>query len=183
MAAEYDRKFERSRPDRHLRDFIDRLPAKSHVLDLGCGPGRSAAFIMEAGHSVDAIDACESFVSAALERGVAARHATFDEIDGRNCYGGVWANFSLLHTSREDFSRHLSAIAVSLTPGGVLHLGMKEGTGERRDKLGRFYSYYSEDELRGHVEMVGLTVSSTIMGEEAGLAGNVEPWIIMVAHA
>ena len=60
---------------------------------------------------------------------------------------------------------------------------MKEGVGERRDKLGRFYSYYSENELRRLVEAAGLKVDSVEKGKEAGLAGEVEPWIIMVAHA
>ena len=77
----------------------------------------------------------------------------------------------------------MSAISSALAPTGVLHLGMKEGTGESRDKLGRFYSYYAEDELRKLVEKVGLSVSRVEKGKEAGLAGNVEPWIIMVAHA
>lgn len=183
MAGEYDRKFERAKPDRHLSAFIARLPDKSHVLDLGCGPGRSAAFILEAGHTVDAVDACETFVAAAQDRGITARKATFDDFDGQGSYGGVWANFSLLHASRQELPRHLSAIASALAPEGILHLGMKEGVGERRDKLGRFYSYYSENELRRLVEAAGLKVDSVEKGKEAGLAGEVEPWIIMVAHA
>jgi SAM-dependent methyltransferase len=183
MADEYDRMFERTEPDRHLSDFLDLLPASSHVLDLGCGPGRSAAFMMEAGHTVDAVDACEAFVVAARNRGVLARKATFHEIGGSELYGGVWANFSLLHAVRDDFVRHLSAISSALIKRGVLHLGMKEGVGERRDKLGRLYTYYSEYELRGLVKQAGLEVISVKKGKEAGLAGDVEPWVIMVAHA
>ena len=183
MAGEYAGKFDRAEPDRHLRAFLGRLPAGSHVLDLGCGPGQSAAFMLESGHTVDAVDASDAFVAAARDRGVSARKATFDEISGSEIYGGVWANFSLLHAARKDFIRHLSAIALALTPGGLLHLGLKEGAGERRDKLGRFYTYYSEVELRGLLEDAGLIVISVDKGEEAGLAGKVEPWIIMVAHA
>ena len=36
-ARDYDNRFRRDRPDRHLQAFIGLLPAGARVLDLGCG--------------------------------------------------------------------------------------------------------------------------------------------------
>ena len=98
-------------------------------------------------------------------------------------YHGIYANFALLHSKRADFMRQITECYQSLHPGGVLHLGMKLGTGEARDALGRFYTYYSAQELRDTLEHAGFTITHTQDGEEPGLAGPVEPYTMIFAHA
>ena len=56
---------------------------------------------------------------------------------------------------------------------------MKIGEGSYRDKFDRYYSYYSEDELRKILESAGFSVEHVELGEASGLAGNVEPWIAL----
>ncbi|MEO0957987.1 MAG: hypothetical protein AAFY66_05895 [Pseudomonadota bacterium] len=46
-------------------------------------------------------------------------------------------------------------IARALRPAGRLYLGLNEGTGERRDALGRRYSYFELGELRTHLVAAG----------------------------
>ena len=58
-----------------------------------------------------------------------------------------------------------------------------ENTGEERDGLGRFYTYYTEQELTGLLAEAGLTVTYRREGCERGLSGKDEPWIALVAHA
>ncbi len=165
-----------------LADFAATLPQGGHVLDLGCGPGDSARRFLDAGFTVDAVDAVPAMVSRAKELGVPARQATFDQIDTLDTYDGIWANFSLLHAPRAEFPGHLARLHRALKPGGRLHIGMKLGTGEARDRLGRFYTYYSEDELMRHLTEAGFTPTITRHGAGTGLDGTRSPWIWVQAN-
>ncbi|MDW4550244.1 class I SAM-dependent methyltransferase [Defluviimonas sp. D31] len=183
-AADYAARFAADRPDRHLVGFIAALPKGAWVLDLGCGPADASAFMRAAGLIPDPVDAAPAMVALANARhAIGARLATFDEIEAQAAYDGIWANFSLLHAPRADLPRHLAALHRALTPGGLLHIGMKTGTGEGRDALDRFYTYVGRDELLGLLAAAGFTVTGTDEGIETGLAGTPDPWIIVRAHA
>lgn len=174
----------RNRPDRDLRAFMQALPAGAEVLDLGCGPGNSAAILQEAGFKVEAMDASAEMVAMARDRyGVNARQAVFDDLSGTDLYDGVWANFSLLHAPKSDMPRHLAALRDAIKPGGVLHIGLKLGEGEHRDKIGRLYSYYEEAELVALLEAAGFRPRTPRFGEEAGLSGEVAKFIILLCDA
>jgi len=170
--------------DKRLIRFIERCPKGGRVLDLGCGPGASAAAMAQAGLIVEATDASAAMVDmAAKHPGVTARQATFDEISGTALYDGVWANFCLLHAPRADMPRHLSALHRSLKPGGCLHIGLKLGQGEARDKIGRLYTYYTQAELEGLLTDAGFTIDSHRLGNGVGLDGSASDWITVAAHA
>lgn len=113
---------------------------------------------------------------------IGARVMTFDDLDAVAAYEGVWANFSLLHADRADLPRYLGAIARALTPAGVLHIGMKTGAGQARDKLERFYTYVSVAELRDLLAKAGFDILAAEEGRERGCAGDVEPFVIMRAR-
>lgn len=166
-----------------LKTFIGGLPKGAHVLDLGCGPGVSAAVMAEAGMTVDATDAVPEMVAMAdAHPGVCARVARFEDIDGTDLYDGIWANFSLLHAPKADMPAHLARLRTALKPGGLFHIGLKTGTGEHRDKIGRFYAYYTEDELSDLLKDAGFTPFSSVTGSEPGLSGEDAPWVCMAAH-
>jgi len=154
-----------------LAEFVSELPEGAHVLDLGCGPGDSAHRFQKAGFTVDAVDASPAMVSRARELGVPARVATFDEIGGQDIYDGVWASYSLLHAPRDDMPGTLARLRRALKPGGRLHIGMKLGTGEARDSLGRLYVYYTEPELVGLLQAAGFTPTIRETRTDTGLDG------------
>ncbi len=182
-ARDYADRFATGSPGPRLTAFIDSLPKGGRVLDLGCGPGRAAAVMKAAGLDVDAWDASPEMAALAADRfGLAVRIATFDDLDATEIYDGVYANFSLLHAPKADMPGHLAAIARALKPGGHLHLGLKTGTGEGRDSLGRFYAYYTDPELTGLLAAAGITILTRATGAEAGLGGTVDPWIILKAR-
>lgn len=184
-AAEYaDMTDDHNGDDPRLVAFITACPAGGKVLDLGCGPGASAAVMAQAGLDVDAVDASSEMVALAGKHpGVAARVASFDDLTERAVYDGIWANFSLLHAPRADFPRYLAAIHAALTPKGAFMIGMKLGDGEVRDGIGRFYTYYGEDELVAHLTKVGFTVIDRTYGSGPGLDGSLSDWISISAHA
>lgn len=182
-AADYAEMIARMAPDPLLAAFIAALPRGARVLDLGCGPGWAAARMAAAGLAVEATDAVPEMVAmAARHRGVSARQASFDEISGTDTHDGIWANFSLLHAPRAALPRHLAALHRALRPGGLLHIAMKLGTGERRDRFGRLYTFVTAEELDDLLVQAGFTPGSRHMGRVTGLAGDREDWIAITAH-
>ena len=165
-----------------LQEFLVKLPEGADVLDLGCGPGMSSVEFQNAGHLVDAVDGSAAMVERALANGVNARQALFSEIDGREFYDGIWANFSLLHLPKAEFEPTLSRLRATLKPDGVFHIGMKIGTGEDRDRLGRFYSYYQPEELEAALERSGFTPLTRTLGAGRGLEGSISEYMVVLSH-
>ncbi len=166
-----------------LAGFIDRLPKGARILDLGCGPGAHAAVMHQHGFDVVATDASAAMVEMARKHeGIEVRHATFDDLAEQNEFDGIWAHFSLLHAPRDQFPYHLSRIARALKPGGFFQIGLKTGEGEKRDHLGRFYTFYTAEQLREHLRKAQFSIISEMTGEDVGLAGTLDPWIEILAR-
>ncbi len=163
--------------------FADAISAGGYVLDLGSGPGSDSAFLMRQGLKVRALDATPAFVDHARENGVDAHLGTFEDVTEEAEYDGIYASFSLLHAPRADFPRHLSAIHRALKPGGQLFLGMKLGTGEHRDDLDRYYTYYSQPEIETALADAGFTLDRCVTGMGKGLAGSYDGFVLVFAHA
>lgn len=170
-------------PGSILQSFMDAVKKGSYVLDLGCGPGNSAALMRKYGLKVDPVDASGEMVAHANKTyDINARQATFDDLEEYHTYDGVWANFSLLHAPIKDFPRYLAAIHKALLPDGIFHIGMKLGNGMHRDSIGRMYSYYTEDALTQHLSDRGFKILNKTFGEEPGLSGEIAPWITILAR-
>jgi len=166
--------------DQHLLDFISRFESNDFILDLGCGPAISSATMREHGLRVDPVDASKEMVKMANTTfDIGARQAGFEEINAKDTYEGVWANFSLLHATAEEFPRILQALKYAMKAKGIFYLGMKIGQGSARDKYERFYSYYSQDELVAHLVRAGFVVENVALGEAMGMAEEMEPWIAL----
>lgn len=167
-----------------LTSFIQAVPDGGTVLDLGCGPGASAAIMAREGLQVQAMDASAEMVRlASAQPGVTARQAAFSDLEAEGGYDGIWANFSLLHATRAEFPALLAAIHRALKPKGIFFIAMKLGQGEGPDRLGRYYTYYTEDELKTHLHQAGFTVTDERYGSGTGLDGSVSDWIGLAAHA
>jgi len=169
--------------DPQLTAFINALPQNAHVLDLGCGPGHACAKMNAAGLRVTATDASGEMVKlAAQHEGVQAFQKQFQDIQEVDTYDGIWANFSLLHAPRNEMPTHLAALRRALKSGGLLHIGMKTGTGAKRDKIGRLYTYYTETEMSDLIRAAGFTPFSSATGTDIGLDGQPANWFTMAAH-
>ena len=62
-------------------------------------------------------------------------------------------------------------------------IAMKLGRGEARDGIGRFYCYYTAEDLAAHLARAGFTVTGRAFGSGPGLDGSVSDWVSVSARA
>ena len=182
-AAEYAEMTSGEAASPSLLRFISALPKGACTLDLGCGPGFAAGAMAAAGMMAHAWDPVPEMVTMAAARdGVTARQAGYDDLSETATYDGIFCNFSMLHTPLAAWPAQFAAIARALKPGGLLHFGTKLGEGEKRDGIGRLYSYMTEPELMHVLTTTGFHVEYTKTGAEKGLDGTVAPFILLQAR-
>ena len=156
----------------HLEEVAAAMPPGGRVLDLGCGPAWAAAWFAARGFEIHAIDASPALAAEALSRyGIEVEIADIAQLDVAGAYDGIWASFSLLHLDRSAMPIMLGRLARALRPGGMLYLGMKEGQGDERDDLGRYYSYFGEQELLELLRGTGFSARTAERRVATGLAG------------
>lgn len=173
-------------PDSDLLSFINSIKSGGTVLDLGCGPGNSSAMMQSAVLNVQASDCSQKMVDIAKNKfNVDAIKAEFKELSEIDLYDGVWANFSLLHAPRSEMLSNLKKINRSLKKKGYLHIGLKIGNGEKRDTLGRQYTYYQPKELKSLLISAGFTINTIRLDMDGAISmtGMIEPFMIVTAYA
>ena len=112
------------------RQFIDRLPAGSQILDCGCGPGMDTERFSQLGFKVTAIDLSDRFVALTQKRVASAdvrkmdmRYLEFSE----GTFDGLWSSFSLLHIRANEIEKTLSGFKSVLRQGGLFFAALHRG--------------------------------------------------------
>lgn len=166
---------------RHLNGFLERLIPGGRVLELGCGSGRDAAHMEACGFVVEPTDGVPEMVAQAAARlGRPVRLMRFDELEAVKRYDGVVAAYSLLHVPRAGLSDVLRSIWRALKPGGWHVATYKTAGGEGRDRLGRYYNYPTEAELRTFYSTAGdWSDIETETGEGRGYEGGVSSYVMI----
>jgi len=128
--------------------FISLLQPGALILDAGCGSGRDSRFFLEQGFAVQAIDALEEMCRLAGEYiGQTVECMQFDELEDVSQFDGIWACASLLHIRKKELPELLGRFHRALKPDGVMYASFKYGDREE-ERLGRFFSDYSVEEIR-----------------------------------
>lgn len=139
-----------------LERFVTLLGPGARVLELGCGGGQDAAWLIDHGINLtptDGVPAMAEQASVLLGRPVAVLR--FEDLGGVAEWDGIWANASLHHAPAADLPDLFVRIHRALRPGGVLSASLKLGSGEGVDSLGRYYARPSLEQLRAMTEPLG----------------------------
>ena len=176
--SDYKKLISKELKDTNLDIFMNMIESGGKVLDLGCGTGSASLELSKRGFlpfpvdaSLEMIKVAEAFLK------IKARKISFDEIDEHNFYHAIWANFSLLHTTKNKFRDILKILFSALKEKGILFFSLKRGVGESRDKLGRLYSYYEKSEVEKYLEKATFQTKRYTEGVSVGLAGDIESWM------
>jgi SAM-dependent methyltransferase len=132
------------------------------VLELGCGDGRDAGYILSRANNYVGIDYSNELIKIAQHR-FPAEAEKFITADIRNLPAEVskendiiFAFASLLHLNPEDMRRVIADAASRLAKGGVLYISLKKSDKHqeliKEDKFGwRLFHLYSPAEIANMV--------------------------------
>ncbi len=158
-----------------LEKFLSLAPKTGRLLDYGCGGGWAAKRMLEAGYEVEAFDGSAGLArEAAALTGLNVKVQRFDEFSAVDRFDGIWASFCLLHAPCAEMPANLARIHSALKPGGVLYLGLKAGSGEKRDSLGRFYSYFEPEQITDLLRQAGFADPQIRLRDGEGYDGKPE---------
>ena len=140
----------------HLPSFLDCLPAGASILELGCGGGRDAQYMIARGFAVEPTDGVPAIAAKASERlGVTVRVMRFDELEASDKYDAVVASASLLHVPCKGLPDVLTRICEALKPGGWHLATYKTAQDEGRDEHGRYFNYLARDDAKASYAAAG----------------------------
>ena len=127
------------------RPFLENMPSTGKILDAGCGSGRDTKFFLEKGYSVVAFDNSPNMVRHAAElTGQEVLLLSFEEIEFKEMFDGIWACASVLHVPENNISTVLSKFTAALKDDGILYTSFKYGEKEQI-RNGRFFADYTEE--------------------------------------
>jgi len=165
--------------------FAGRLAPGARVLDVGCGPGRDAAWLQEQGFDAVGVDLSWGMLNEGIARGVSAPliQADMGHLPFRKgSFKGVWVCASLLHIPKAQTGDVLKELARVVLPGHI-YLAVKRGEGEEwvEDPPGhrRFFAYYHPAEIQLLMERSGFKVLDC--WEKKDSTGRKHPWISVLA--
>lgn len=141
---------------KELNYFLSQIRTGGYILDLGCGAGRDAAYILKVGFKVVGIDLSTGMLKEAkrLHPEIDTKLMDFRKMDFEDkTFDGIWANAALVHVPRSELEPTLKEISRVIKPKGIMLITLKKGSGSKWVKealsnyKARFYSFYSQEEL------------------------------------
>jgi SAM-dependent methyltransferase len=167
-----------------LTAFLALLPPGASILELGCGAGGDTAEMLARGFDVRPTDGSPEMAGVASKHlGRTVETLLFHDLDEVEAYDAVWANACLLHVPRSELSDVLARIWRALKGEGVFYASYKEGDGDGRDTLDRYYNYPSQDWLRATYAVAGSWSSLSIeSGEVIGFDDKMASMLFVVAQ-
>ena len=167
-----------------LMAFLAQLPPGASILELGCGAGGDTAEMLARGFEVRATDGSPEMADVASKHlGRTVETLLFHDLDEVDAYDAVWANACLLHVPRTELADVLARIWRALKAEGVFYASYKEGDGDGRDTLDRYYNYPSQDWLRATYADAGRWNSLSVeTGEVIGFDNQWAKMLFVVAR-
>jgi SAM-dependent methyltransferase len=111
----------------YLRQFLDQLPAHSHVLSAACGAGRYDGMLVKAGHTVLGIDQSAGMLNRArlCFPDIPYEQIGLQEMDFRAVFDGAICMDALENVCPEDWPGILQRFQSALKPGGLLYFTLE----------------------------------------------------------
>lgn len=164
----YEEKYREHLLDRPIR-FASLLSPRSHILDLGCGPGRDIQIFSEAGHVPVGIELNPSFIEMARRHGdvIQGDIRDINSLFAPMSFDGVWAQASLVHLQKPEIDLALHDIRDLLKTNGLLYACVP-ATGETgwlvESDGRRWYTTWQGDSFESAVRTAGFLIDNVTHG-------------------
>ncbi len=130
--------------------FLSYVKTDDIILDLGCGSGNNLKHFVDKGYNAIGIDFSERLCTLAEEYSKTkvfcldfSNYAKLNDFILNNNVKHIFAAASLLHLSKKQFKIFFENIDID----GVIFFSLKEGYGEKIHNDGRFFSFYTKEEV------------------------------------
>lgn len=134
------------------KEFLKLVPEGGKILDLGCGSGRDSMNFMKLGYEVTAVDGSKELAKkASVLLGKEVIVSTFEELELKEKFHGIWACASLLHIKREDLKTVLNNLYNNLDDNGVFYMSFKYGEKEYVDDKNRYFNCFTDESIIGFI--------------------------------
>lgn len=157
-------------PMESIQKFINFLPARAKIIDIGCGSGRDANIFAENGLNVLGVDFSPNLINIAKNNAPSAQFQMMD-IEAMtfspSSFDGAWSGCALSHISKKRLPSVLLNIHSFLKSNGYFYLTVRKGKGEGLEKdlrygdIEKFWSYFEEDELADYVRAAGFKIKES----------------------
>ena len=130
------------------KPFLKLVPKDGKILDLGCGSGRDSMNFMKLGYEVTSVDGAKELAKrASVLLGKEVIVSTFEELELKEKFHGIWACASLLHIKREDLKTVLNNLYNNLEDNGVFYMSFKYGEKEYVDDKNRYFNCFTDESI------------------------------------
>lgn len=130
------------------KPFLKLVPKDGKILDLGCGSGRDSMNFMKLGYEVTFVDGAKELAKrASVLLGKEVIVSTFEELELKEKFHGIWACASLLHIKREDLKIVLNNLYNNLDDNGVFYMSFKYGEKEYVDDKNRYFNCFTDESI------------------------------------
>ena len=153
------------------KEFLKLVPEGGKILDLGCGSGRDSMNFMKLGYEVTAVDGSKELAKkASVLLGKEVIVNTFEELELKEKFHGIWACASLLHIKREDLKTVLNNLYNNLEDNGVFYMSFKYGEKEYVDDKNRYFNCFTDESIIGFINentkynILGLYITEDKLG-------------------
>jgi SAM-dependent methyltransferase len=171
VAAQFASVWTEHPPLAAIEKLLALIPARSTILDAGCGPGHHSRYLARRGHDVIGVDLSEEMLGIARRGFIPSRFIRMDieHLKFTPKLDALWCAAVATHVPRERMPALLRNFRAVLKPRGVLGLNLQIGRPSEVACFGsdqRFFEYYAgQQEIAAMVRQVGFEVLDTDLGE------------------
>lgn len=152
----------------YIDKFLDKLPSKAKILDVGCGPGTFSKYLYSKGFIVEGVDLSDEMIKIAQKKvpGVNFRLMDMRKLSFENEYfDGLLVAYSLIHIPTEEIPTTIKGFYKILKPGGIVMIiaqkGLPDKIVDEPLKAGEkiFINFFTKERLINFLTQSGFEVT------------------------
>lgn len=177
--------------EKYFREISDLLRKGSTILDMGCGPGNVARFLINQnkGYQIVGVDLSAVMLQYAKQYVPGGKFILADlrNIVFQQTFDAVIASFCIIHLGENETSDFLRKTFDMLGTGGYLYLSFMYGGIPAFEKTSfseqeMFFYYHAPEEITKVLEKTGYRVISTYRHDYQRTANQTIQDIVMIAR-